>query len=148
MSVIYRGWLSRLDVGYDTSHVVNMEMADASIKKTLGITPTIPVCIEGKSRREHFVVQDRPDDNLPIGMTWMTAYSVQLDPVSGKIEVPSGDGSSFVVRGRPASQKVHNSSGQTLCYHQIFCLFALRAEGRRWFHAEGFLPARGFVHPV
>jgi len=46
-----------------------MEIADASIKTTLGIVPTIPVCIDGKLRGEHFVVQDTPEDNLTIGMS-------------------------------------------------------------------------------
>lgn len=88
---------------------VTIEQLDGRHSDPNGVCENVQVRIGGRLRPEHFVVQNRDEDLLILGMTWFDAYKAVPHPSERKLALPIKDGSKqMYVQGRNMESQEKN----------------------------------------
>lgn len=83
-----------LPINKDLMSIQQLDERDTSPN---GVCVNVPVQIGGKLRREHCSVLDRKSDLLLLGLPWMRAYGIKIDPTSLTLSIPSQENKGDVV---------------------------------------------------
>ncbi|CDH61240.1 hypothetical protein RO3G_10233 [Lichtheimia corymbifera JMRC:FSU:9682] len=123
VSVISKPLAKRLHLPINKD-LMSIQQLDERDTKPNGVCVNVPVEIGGKLRREHCSVLDRQSDLLLLGLPWMRAYGIKIDPTSLTLSIPSQESKSDVVVQGYAHQKPTEGGGKRVSAKtpQVFML--------------------------
>lgn len=96
VSVISKPLAKRLNLPINKD-LMSIQQLDERDTKPNGICVNVPVQIGGKLRREHCSVLERESDLLLLGLPWMRAYGVKIDPTTLTLTIPSKENQKDIV---------------------------------------------------
>ena len=115
VSVISKPLAKRLQLPINQD-LMSIQQLDERDTKPNGVCVNVPVRIGGKLRREHCSVLERHSDLLLLGLPWLRAYNIKIDPTSLTLSVPTLSGKdTVVVHGyshKPLERKPSSSTPQ------------------------------------
>lgn len=88
VSVISSTLVDKLELAVNKKVKISVENMDQTVTAPGGICESVPVTIGGYIRSDMFVVQERTDDLLILGMPWLKQYDVVAYPSESKVELP------------------------------------------------------------
>lgn len=113
VSVISKPLAQRLKLPINQD-LMSIQQLDERDTKPNGVCVNVPVKIGGKLRREHCSVLDRQSDLLLLGLPWLRAYNIKIDPTALTLSVPTlSNKDAVIVQGyshyKPAGDEVANT---------------------------------------
>lgn len=96
VSVISKPLAKRLNLPINKD-LMSIQQLDERDTTPNGVCVNVPVQIGGKLRREHCSVLDRKSDLLLLGLPWMRAYGIKIDPTSLTLSIPSQENKGDIV---------------------------------------------------
>ncbi|CDH61066.1 krab-a domain-containing protein [Lichtheimia corymbifera JMRC:FSU:9682] len=138
VSVISKPLAKRLKLPINKD-LMSIQQLDERDTKPNGICVNVPVQTGGKLRREHCSVLDRESDLLLLGLPWMRAYGVKIDPTTLTLSIPTQESKKDIVVQRYTRYKSMESEAATddeSTSPQVFMLQLVQQETSQSAHSE------------